>query len=98
MKATEEIGLRVLAAVLMRVSGQSYRPRFERLKRLYDLIRGGQLRGGRTLHGCRIAPATRVNQLFGAGTLSILREHKRRAGAQTPKKTARNRPEINAPA
>jgi tRNA(Ile)-lysidine synthase len=55
--APHEVGLRALAAVLMEVSGNGYRPRFEALERLYQrLVRDG-LGGGCTLHGCRIGPA-----------------------------------------
>jgi len=69
-----EIGLRALAHVLGRVSGQAYRPRFERLERLYAAIGSGEFRAARTLHGCRIGPAARRDALFGPGTLTILRE------------------------
>lgn len=78
LKAPAEIGLRVLANTLMRVSGEAYRPRFERLEHLYLLIRNGQVGGGRTLHGCRVAPAKKTATLFGSGTLSIFREEPRR--------------------
>lgn len=54
--APREVGLRALAKVLMTVSGQSYRPRFERLERLFDRIAQRGLGGGCTLHGCKIAP------------------------------------------
>jgi tRNA(Ile)-lysidine synthase len=69
-----EIGLRVLARVLMQVSGSAYRPRFERLERLYLLVCEGRLRAGRTLHGCRILPAKKSAARFGPGTLLILAE------------------------
>jgi len=55
--APREVGLRALARILMTVSGQPYRPRFERLERLFDAIAQGRLGGGCTLHGCKIAPA-----------------------------------------
>ncbi|MBV8978483.1 MAG: tRNA lysidine(34) synthetase TilS [Alphaproteobacteria bacterium] len=55
VSAPRELALRALAAVLMSVSGQSYRPRFERLERLFDTIREGSLGGGATLHGCKIS-------------------------------------------
>src|SRR6185312_1547355 len=48
--APREIGLRALAKLLMAVSGQPYRPRFERLERLFDLIAEGGLGRGCTLH------------------------------------------------
>lgn len=47
----EEIGLRLLARLLMIASGQVYRPRFERLLRLYRDLRSDAW-GGATLHGC----------------------------------------------
>lgn len=72
--APDEIALRVLAGVLSEVSGQAYRPRFERLMRLYTAIRGGQLRGGRTLHGCRIATAPRKYAGETKGWLMVRRE------------------------
>jgi tRNA(Ile)-lysidine synthase len=55
--APREVGLRALARLLMTVSGQPYRPRFERLERLFDSIAHDRLGGGMTLHGCRIGPA-----------------------------------------
>jgi tRNA(Ile)-lysidine synthase len=72
--APREVGLRALAAVLSRVSGEAYRPRFGRLERLYDSIRDGSLGGGATLHGCIVAPATRATLAFGTGTLVVTRE------------------------
>jgi len=77
-----EIGLRALAHVLGRVSGHAYRPRFERLERLYAAIGLGDLRAARTLHGCRVGPAARRDAAFGPGTLTILRE-RGRAGRGT---------------
>ena len=72
-----EIALRALSAILMRVSGQTYRPRFERLEHLYDsLSRSAAL----TLSGCRIGPAPKEFRQFGAATLEIRREPPRRAG------------------
>ncbi|HEY0302321.1 MAG TPA: hypothetical protein VGC36_13335, partial [Rhizomicrobium sp.] len=72
--APREVGLRALAQLLMAVSGQSYRPRFERLERLYDRLAAGALGGGSTLHGCRIAPLAGKRGAFGAGTLVLARE------------------------
>jgi hypothetical protein len=72
--APREVGLRALAATLSRVSGESYRPRFGRLERLFDSIRDGSLGGGATLHGCIVAPAPRAAFAFGTGTLTISRE------------------------
>jgi len=82
--APREIGLRALAQILMLVSRQSYRPRFERLERLFDRIGAGAIGGGCTLHGCHLyLPA---DGAFGAGTLVVSREMTRPRG-----KTDRNR-------
>jgi tRNA(Ile)-lysidine synthase len=77
-----EIGLRLLARVLMAVSGENYRPRFEKLEQLLDAIAGAKLSGGRTLHGCRIAPAPKAWRHYGAATLLVTREA--RAAARAP--------------
>lgn len=74
-----ELGLRALAAALGRVSGAAYRPRFERLERLYDAVAAGALTKGRTLLGCRIAPAVRRNARYGDATLCLTREPPRKA-------------------
>jgi tRNA(Ile)-lysidine synthase len=73
-----EIGLRALAAVLGRVSGQGYRPRFERLERLFDAltVKEGHV-AARTLHGCRIGASPKGLKDFGARTLSVTRERGR---------------------
>jgi tRNA(Ile)-lysidine synthase len=75
--APREVGLRALAAVLSRVSGETYRPRFGRLERLFDSIRDGTLGGGATLHGCIVAPAPRATSAFGTGTLAVMPEKAR---------------------
>lgn len=70
--APAEVALRCLAQVLMHVSRQAYRPRFERLERLYMEL--AALRGpiaARTLHGCRIGPARKADAIFGRATLHI---------------------------
>ncbi len=89
-KAPREIGLRALASILMRVSTRDYRPRFERLERLYTPICEGRLRSGRTLHGCRIAPAKKQDALFGPTTLFVTCENVaiRRRGTLKNDKTA----------
>lgn len=74
--APRELGLRALARVLTLVSRNPYRPRFERLERLFDKIAQGKLGAGCTLHGCRIAPAPRA--VFGKQSLAIRREGPRR--------------------
>lgn len=73
--APREIGLRALAKLLMAVSGQVYRPRFERLERLFDSLVNGHLGAGCTLHGCKIAPA-------GGGHIRISAEKGRMAAPQ----------------
>jgi tRNA(Ile)-lysidine synthase len=77
MAAPREVGLRALAALLMTVSGDAYRPRFEALERLFDSIGSGKLGRGATLHGCRLFPAPRAGQVFGAKTLVLVRESSR---------------------
>jgi tRNA(Ile)-lysidine synthase len=74
VSAPRELGLRALAQILMAVSLNAYRPRFERLERLLGVISEGTLRRGCTLHGCRIAPAPLRRAFFGQGTLLIRRE------------------------
>jgi tRNA(Ile)-lysidine synthase len=93
-KASPEIGLRALARVLMQVSGSDYRPRFERLQRLYTEICASPLKSGRTLHGCRVAPARKPHALFGAGTLLVMPEKAgtRRRGARPEGNTAGKSP------
>ncbi len=89
--APREVGLRALAAVLMAVGGQAYRPRFEALERLFEAIVRGILKGGATLHGCRVAPAPRAGRHFGAGTLLVTAE-------KTRKKSSKNNAATAAPA
>ena len=84
--APREIGLRALAALLRKVSGAPYRPRFDALESLFDRIgnpaAGEGLGGGATLHGCRIGPAPVRYQAFGPKTLVIAKESSRRATAR----------------
>jgi tRNA(Ile)-lysidine synthase len=77
MAAPREVGLRALAALLMGVSGEPYRPRFEALERLFDRLASGTLGRGATLHGCRLFPAPRAAQAFGVKTLILARESSR---------------------
>ncbi|MEI9991148.1 MAG: tRNA lysidine(34) synthetase TilS [Rhizomicrobium sp.] len=81
--APREVGLRALAQLLMAVSGQAYRPRFERLERLFDRLRDGGLGGGATLHGCRVFFVPGKSGAFGAGTLRIARETGRSRGKKS---------------
>jgi len=69
--APPELGLRALARILMTVSANPYRPRFDRLMTLFTAITENSLGGGRTLHGCRIGPAPRQSRRFGAATLLV---------------------------
>jgi tRNA(Ile)-lysidine synthase len=77
-KLPSELGLRALARMLTKVSGESYRPRFERLQRLFQVLVDGKLGRGTTLHGCKIAPAPRRFAAFGAGSLVVVKEKGRR--------------------
>lgn len=81
--APRELGLRALATVLMAVSRSPYRPRFERLETLFDSIREGSLGAGRTLHGCRIAPAAKRRAVFGRATLLVQREKSRHSAGKS---------------
>jgi tRNA(Ile)-lysidine synthase len=74
--APEEVGLRLLAAALMWVSGARYRPRADGLAPAYDAAVRGTLGRGLTLHGCvlrragdgrRRAPRARARRGAGAG-------------------------------
>jgi tRNA(Ile)-lysidine synthase len=69
-----EIGLRALTHVLSHVSGEAYRPRFERLERLFALIRDGGPKSARTLHGCRIGRSPKGSTAFGPHSLVVTRE------------------------
>jgi tRNA(Ile)-lysidine synthase len=82
--APPELGLRALAKLLMAVSRNPYRPRFDRLSALLTAITENSLGGGRTLHGCRIGPAPKAAQLFGPGTL-LLEAEKGRSGPGMPR-------------
>lgn len=76
--APPELGLRALARVLMAVSGNPYRPRFDRLSALFTAITNSSVGGGRTLHGCRIGPAPKAFCQFGPPTLLVEREKGRK--------------------
>jgi tRNA(Ile)-lysidine synthase len=81
--APREIGLRALAGLLRTVSGAAYRPRFDKLERLFDGLAAFALGGGATLHGCHISPAPSRLQAFGAKTLVIARETSRSSRRKT---------------
>jgi tRNA(Ile)-lysidine synthase len=69
----EEVGLRLLAAVLMWVSGERYRPRADRLGRAYAAVMDGDVGRGLTLHGCVLRSA--------GAAVAVRREPGRVAGA-----------------
>jgi tRNA(Ile)-lysidine synthase len=75
--APRELSLRALAALLQRVSGRAYRPRFAALERLHGRIAAATLGGGATLCGCSVRPAPKAEQVFGPSTLKILPESRR---------------------
>ncbi len=77
-QAPPELALRALAGILMLVSGNPYRPRFDRLQSLFAAVAEGGLQGGRTLHGCRIAPAPKQARVFGLMTLAVQQEKPRK--------------------
>jgi tRNA(Ile)-lysidine synthase len=82
--APPELGLRALAKLLMVVGRNPYRPRFDRLTALLTAIVENSLGGGRTLHGCRVGPAPKAAQLFGAKTLLVEAEKGRSGFGKAP--------------
>jgi tRNA(Ile)-lysidine synthase len=74
--APRELALRALASVLMAVSGQPYRPRFDSLERLLDQLSSAGARTSATLHGCHIGPAPKHSIPF---SLLVLRESPRKS-------------------
>jgi len=81
--APREVGLRVLASVLMGVGGEVYRPRFDSLERLFDRIAGDGLHAGATLHGCQIQPLGNRAKKFAPFSLAIFPESPRKTGSST---------------
>lgn len=80
--APQEIGLRALSALIVEVSGATYRPRFGRLEGLYEAVCMNTKFRARTLHGCRIGLAPKRKQVFGPATIEIKREvARKRTGA-----------------
>jgi len=80
LAAPEEIGLRALAAILQIASGQVYRPRFDRLQRLYESLRSGPWRDA-TLHGALLRRD--------GETLTVIREAAQIADEQSLRAGAR---------
>jgi tRNA(Ile)-lysidine synthase len=76
--APREVGLRALARLLMAVSGHTYRPRFDRLERVFYWLEVGNIGKGCTLHGCHIGRAPKARAVFGAETVLIAPEPPRR--------------------
>jgi len=74
--APRELGLRALASMLMAVSGQPYRPRFDSLERLFDQLSSAGARTSATLHGCHIG---RAPAQFAPFSLLVRRENPRKA-------------------
>jgi len=85
LAAPREVGLRALAALLMKVSGQAYRPRFDALERLFARIAAGTLGGGATLHGCHIGPPSKRGS---DRALWVTREKPRKAAGSLKKATS----------
>ena len=75
-----------LAAVLMAVGRQPYRPRFDSLERIFDQITGGRLGGGATLHGCRIRPLSRKAKDILPFDLAVEPESPRKTGGSVIRK------------
>jgi len=82
--APREVGLRALAAMLMTVSGQAYRPRFDALERLFDRIAAGTLGKGANLHGCHIGPVPKAAAPF---ALVVRPENPRKTAGSLKKAT-----------
>jgi len=76
--APREVALRALARMLMAVSGNTYRPRFERLERVFAWLENGNLSRSCTLHGCHIGRAPKRIATFGEETVLIAPEPPRR--------------------
>jgi tRNA(Ile)-lysidine synthase len=72
-----EIGLRVLSETLLRVGGGSYRPRFERLERLFDAVMKPDFKR-QTLKVCCVSRSPSTRACFGPKTIWITREKARR--------------------
>jgi len=87
VSAPREIGLRALAQLLMIVSGEPYRPRFERLERLFDRLDAKSIGGGVTLHGCRVFFVPKKDGAFGGKTVAIVPESAPRSADKAKSRT-----------
>lgn len=76
-EAPREIGLRALSEALRSVGKFPYRPRFERLERLFEAVVSDGFRAG-TLAGCRVARAPKAQAAFGPRTIAIALEPPRK--------------------
>jgi len=77
-EAPREIGLRALSEALRSIGKLPYRPRFERLERLFEAIVSDEFHAG-TLAGCRIVRAPRGKAAFGPRTIAIALESPRKS-------------------
>lgn len=86
-KAPREIGLRALSEALRSIGKLPYRPRFERLERLFDALGSDDFRA-RTLAGCRVVRAPKARAGFGPRTIAIALETPRKSGSRAPDERA----------
>jgi tRNA(Ile)-lysidine synthase len=77
-KAPREIGLRALSDALRSIGKSSYRPRFERLERLFEAVVSEDFRAG-TLAGCLVIRAPKAKAAFGSRTIAIALESPRKS-------------------
>lgn len=77
-EAPREIGLRALSEALRSIGKLPYRPRFERLERLFEAVVSDDFRAG-TLAGCRVARAPKAKAAFGPRTIAIALESPRKS-------------------
>jgi len=77
-EAPREIGLRALSEALRSIGKFPYRPRFERLERLFEAVVSDDFRAG-TLAGCRVVRAPKARAAFGPRTIAIYLEPPRKS-------------------
>ncbi len=77
-EAPREIGLRALSETLRSIGKLPYRPRFERLERLFEAVLCDDFRAG-TLAGCRVGRAPKGKAAFGPRTIAIALEPPRKS-------------------
>lgn len=82
-KAPREIGLRALSEALRNIGKLPYRPRFERLERLFEAVVSDGFRAG-TLAGCRVVRAPKAKATFGPRTIAIAVETRRKSRNRAP--------------